>query len=192
MARRVGTAHVLSREKRKVKSGILPTAHEVKLQESDLIVSKTDMKGRITYVNRTFMRISNYAEHEVMGKQHNVIRHPDIPRGVYRLLWQTLKAEQEFFGVVKNLTSDGHFYWVLANVTLDRNANGEVIGYFSVRRCVAPDAVRVASDLYAEMLRIERQAGSAAAPDASLAWLQSAMAERKLSFEQFTLANCRD
>lgn len=192
MARRVGTAHVLSREKRKVKSGILPTAHEVKLQESDLIVSKTDMKGRITYVNRTFMRISNYAEHEVMGKQHNVIRHPDIPRGVYRLLWQTLKAEQEFFGVVKNLTSEGHFYWVMANVTLDRNAKGGVIGYFSVRRRVAPDAVRVASDLYAEMLRIERQAGSAAAPDASLAWLQSAMAERKLSFEQFTLANCRD
>ncbi len=175
-----------------MKSGIRPAAQEIRLQENDLIVSKTDMKGRITYVNRTFMRISNYAEHEVMGKQHNVIRHPDIPRGVYRLLWQTLKAEQEFFGVLKNLTSDGHFYWVLANVTLDRNANGEVVGYFSVRRRVSPDAVRAASDLYAEMLRIERQAGNAAAPDASLAWLQGTMAERKLSFEQFTLASCRD
>jgi aerotaxis receptor len=80
----------------------------------------------------------------------------------------------------------------LANVTLDRNATGEVAGYFSVRRSVSPDAVREASDLYAEMLRIERQAGSAAAPEASLAWLKSAMAERKVSFEQFTLASCRD
>ena len=175
-----------------MKSGVRPTAQEVRLQENDLIVSKTDIKGRITYVNRTFMRISNYAEHEVMGKQHNVVRHPDVPRGMYRLMWDTLKAGNEFFAVLKNLTADGHFYWVLANVTLDRNAVGEVAGYFSVRRSVPADAVRVASDLYAEMLRIERQAGSAAAPDASVAWLQSAMAERKVSFEQFTLASCRD
>lgn len=173
-----------------MKSGVLPTAHEVKLQESDLIVSKTDLKGRITYVNRTFMRISNYAEDEVMGKQHNVIRHPDMPRGVYRLLWETLKAGQEFFGVVKNLTADGHFYWVFANVTLDRTVRGEVIGYFSVRRTVTPEAVRVVSDIYAEMLRIERQVGSATAPEASLAWLRSVMAERKLSYDQFALATC--
>ncbi len=98
-----------------MKSGVRPTAQEVRLQENDLIVSKTDMKGHITYVNRTFMRISNYAEHEVMGKQHNVVRHPDVPRGVYRLMWDTLKAGNEFFGVLKNLTADGHFYWVLAN-----------------------------------------------------------------------------
>ncbi len=175
-----------------MKSGVLPTTHEVKLEENDLIVSKTDLMGRVTYVNRTFMRVSNYAEHEVMGKQHNVVRHPDIPRGVYRLMWETLKAGEEFFGVLKNLTSDGHFYWVLANVTLDRNAQGDVVGYFSVRRSVSPDAVRLVSDIYAEMMRIERQAGSATAPDASLAWLRRVMAERKLSYEQFTLATCRD
>lgn len=175
-----------------MKSGVRPTTQEVRLQENDLIVSKTDIKGRITYVNRTFMRISNYAEHEVMGKQHNVVRHPDVPRGMYRLMWDTLKAGNEFFAVLKNLTADGHFYWVLANVTLDRNAVGEVAGYFSVRRSAPADAVRVASDLYAEMLRIELQAGSAAAPEAAVAWLQSVMAERKVSFEQFTLASCRD
>jgi PAS domain S-box len=81
-----------------LKPKIAPTQHEVRLQDSDLIVSKTDLTGRITYVNRTFMRISNYSESEVLGKQHNVVRHPDMPRGVYRLMWETLKDEREFFG----------------------------------------------------------------------------------------------
>lgn len=173
-----------------MKPRVSPTQQEVRLQDSDLIVSKTDLTGRITYVNRTFMRISNYAESEVLGKQHNVIRHPDMPRGVYRLMWETLKAEQEFFGVVKNLTSDGHFYWVLANVTLDRLPNGEVVGYFSVRRSVSSEAIRIASDLYQQMLRIEREAGAATAPDASLAWLRKLLADKNTNYEQFVLENC--
>ena len=173
-----------------MKPRVSPTQQEVRLQDSDLIVSKTDLTGRITYVNRTFMRISNYAESEVLGKQHNVIRHPDMPRGVYRLMWETLKAEQEFFGVVKNLTSDGHFYWVLANVTLDRLPNGEVVGYFSVRRSVSSEAIRIASDLYQQMLRIEREAGAATAPDASLAWLRKLLADKNINYEQFVLENC--
>ena len=147
-----------------MKPKIAPTQHEVRLQDSDLIVSKTDLTGRITYVNRTFMRISNYSESEVLGKQHNVVRHPDMPRGVYRLMWETLKDEREFFGVVKNMTADGDFYWVLANVTLDRLPDGEVVGYYSVRRSVSAEAIRIASELYNQMMRIERDAGAASAP----------------------------
>lgn len=173
-----------------MKPRVSPTQREVKLQDNELIVSKTDLTGRITYVNRTFMRISDYAEAEVLGKQHNVIRHPDMPRGVYRLMWQTLKAEQEFFGVVKNLTANGDYYWVLANVTLDRLQNGKIMGYFSVRRSVSPAAIAIASELYAQMLRIERESGSAQAPDASLAWLLKTMAENNTTYNQFVLDNC--
>lgn len=173
-----------------MKLRVSPTQHEVRLQDNDLIVSKTDLTGRITYVNRTFMRISNYAESEVLGKQHNVIRHPDMPRGVYRLMWETLKAGQEFFGVVKNLTADGHFYWVLANVTLDRLPDGEVVGYFSVRRSVSSEAIRIASELYEQMLRIEREAGAGSAPDASLAWLRKTLAEKGTHYEHFVLEHC--
>jgi aerotaxis receptor len=173
-----------------LKPKIAPTQHEVRLQDSDLIVSKTDLTGRITYVNRTFMRISNYSESEVLGKQHNVVRHPDMPRGVYRLMWETLKDEREFFGVVKNMTADGDFYWVLANVTLDRLPDGEVVGYYSVRRSVSAEAIRIASELYAQMMRIERDAGAASAPEASLAWLRRTLAEKTTDYDQFVLANC--
>lgn len=170
-----------------MKRDIKPTNVEVPVTDEDVIVSKTDTSGHITYVNRAFMRISNYAERDVLGKQHNVVRHPDMPRGVYRLMWETLKAEREFFGVIKNITSDGDFYWVFANVTPDRDRAETVSGYFSVRRAVSPAAISAASGLYAQMLEVERRAGPAAAPEASLAWLRSNLDGRKLSYERFVL-----
>lgn len=170
-----------------MKGRITPTQREVRLNDDDLIVSKTDLTGRLTYVNRTFMRISNYPEHALLGRQHNVVRHPDMPRGVFRLMWETLKAEREFFGVIKNITSDGDFYWVFANVTPDRDRAETVSGYFSVRRAVSPAAISAASGLYAQMLEVERRAGPAAAPEASLAWLRSNLDGRKLSYERFVL-----
>ncbi len=170
-----------------MKRNIQPTQTEIPLAADDVIVSKTDLSGRVTYVNRTFMRISNYPEHEVLGKQHNIIRHPDMPRGVYRLMWDTLKDGREFFGVVKNMTADGHFYWVFANVTLDWDAKGATSGYFSVRRRVSPAAIRSASALYAEMLRIEREAGPANAPAASIAYLQEKLAAAQTTYDRFAL-----
>ncbi|MBN8440352.1 MAG: PAS domain S-box protein [Thauera sp.] len=170
-----------------MKQKIAPTSVEVPVGDDDVIVSKTDLSGRITYVNRTFMRISNFAEREVLGKQHNVVRHPDMPRGVYRLMWDTLKAEREFFGIVKNLTSDGHFYWVLANVTADRDDDGQSVGYFSVRRHAPASTVRAVSDLYAQMMKIEREAGPAEAPAASAQFLRRLLEEQKTTYDRFVL-----
>lgn len=170
-----------------MKQKIAPTSVEVPVGDDDVIVSKTDLSGRITYVNRTFMRISNFAEREVLGKQHNVVRHPDMPRGVYRLMWDTLKAEREFFGIVKNLTSDGHFYWVFANVTADCDDDGQSVGYFSVRRHAPASAVRAVSDLYAQMMKIEREAGPAEAPAASAQFLRRLLEEQKTTYDRFVL-----
>lgn len=170
-----------------MKQKIAPTSVEVPVGDDDVIVSKTDLSGRITYVNRTFMRISNFAEREVLGKQHNVVRHPDMPRGVYRLMWDTLKAEREFFGIVKNLTSDGHFYWVFANVTADRDDDGQSVGYFSVRRHAPESTVRAVSDLYAQMMKIEREAGLAEAPAASAQFLRRLLEEQKTTYDRFVL-----
>lgn len=170
-----------------MKARITPTQREVRLADDDLIVSKTDSTGRITYANRSFMRISNYPEHALLGQQHNVVRHPDMPRGVYRLMWETLKTEREFFGIIKNMTSDGGFYWVFANVTPDHDRGGGVSGYFSVRRSVSPAAVAAASEFYARMLQLERSAGPATAPEASLAWLRRTLAERQTTYERFVL-----
>ena len=104
---------------------------EVILPADDLIITKTDGRGQITYANRTFMRITGFDEISVLGKPHNIIRHPDMPRGVFRLMWKTLASQREFFGFVKNYTVDGGFYWVFANVTPDMGADGKLKGYFS-------------------------------------------------------------
>ena len=122
---------------------ITPRNHEVILEDEDIIVSKTDLKGRITYANRIFMRISGYNEEESLGHPHNIIRHPDMPRGVYYFMWKTLQAEHEFFGFVKNLCIDGSYYWAFANVTCDYNLDDRVVGYYSVRR-KTPDAAKQA------------------------------------------------
>ena len=111
-----------------------PTALERTMRENDFIVSKTDLKGRITYCNRIFIEFAGYAEHELLGAPHNLIRHPDMPRGVFQFLWDSLHAERECFAYVKNMSKDGGFYWVLANVTPSYGEDGRVEGYFSVRR----------------------------------------------------------
>ena len=117
-----------------MKKNIVPNNHEKKLGDNDFIVSKTDTTGKITYANRIFMEIAGYPESELLGVQHNIIRHPDMPRGVFRFMWDTLKKGDEFFGFAKNLCADGGFYWVFANITPDYDKNGKLQGYYSVRR----------------------------------------------------------
>lgn len=163
------------------------TQDEVRVRADQYLISKTDLKGRITYANAAFIAISGFTREELIGKAHNIVRHPDMPRGVYRLMWETLKAEREFFGVIKNMTADGDFYWVFANVTPDRDRGGAVSGYFSVRRSVSPSAVTAASELYAQMRQIEHNAGPASAPEASLAWLRRTLAERQTTYERLVL-----
>lgn len=171
-----------------MKPKITPTNREITLKDDEFIVSKTDIKGRITYANRVFMRIANYSEDQLLGTQHNIVRHPDIPRGVFRLLWNTLKEEQEFFGYVKNMTADGDFYWVFANITPDWNLNDDVVGYYSVRRKPKRSALEVITPIYREMLALEQRLPPAEAPDASIQLLQDKLKGLKLSYEEFVLS----
>lgn len=171
-----------------MKRNIQPTQREVLLQPEDVIVSKTDLSGRITYANRVFMRIANYPERDLLNVQHNIVRHPDMPRGAFKLLWETLKAEREFFGYVKNMTSDGDYYWVFANVTPDYNAQGKVVGYFSVRRKPKLEAVQTMAGIYREMLDVERNAGPANAPDASIRFVQDKLKSLGTTYDRFILS----
>src|SRR5690554_586707 len=157
---------------------------EVKLSESDIIVSKTDPKGRITYANRRFMQIAGYAEPELLGKPHNLIRHKDMPRGVFRFLWHTLQQKEEFFGYVKNATSDGGFYWVFANITPDYKADSSLAGYFSVRRRPNYAAVKQVNEWYKKMLVIESKETASRAPEASLLWLKEQIKQQGCSYNE--------
>ena len=91
-------------------SNLTPTNHERFFPDDEIIVSKTDLRGRITYVNETFMTVADFSEEELLGQPHSIIRHPDMPRCVFKLLWDTLQAKQEIFAFVKNMSRNGDFY----------------------------------------------------------------------------------
>jgi len=166
---------------------ITPTNQEKVMREGDLIVSKTDIKGRITYGNRTFNEYSGFKESELLGTQHNIIRHPDMPRAVFKLLWDRLQAGQEVFAFVKNISKDGSFYWVLANVTPSYDAQGTLLGYFSVRRKPNPKAIAQIQPLYRQMLQAERSAGTRDAIAASTQLLTGTLAANQISYDDFVL-----
>ncbi len=129
------------------------------VNESDFIVSKTDLKGRITYCNVPFMKIVGARESELIGKPHNIIRHPDMPRVVFKLLWERIKNKQEIFAFVKNRAFNGDFYWVFANITASTDANGAIIGYYSVRRKPNPKGVEFMQGVYKQLLDAEKTGG---------------------------------
>ncbi len=164
---------------------VTPTNRAMELQPDEFIVSKTDTQGRITYANRVFMRLSGYTEAELLGANHNILRHPDMPKGVYKLFWDTISQGGEFFGFVKNLCKTGDHYWVFATVTPDFDARGRIEGYFSVRRRPAAGAVERITPLYEHMLDIERRTGGAGAAAASLTYLQEQLREEHAGYEPF-------
>lgn len=137
---------------------ITPTDTEVFFREDELIVSKTDPKGRLTYVNRLFCRIADYDETDLLGKPHSIIRHPDMPRAVFKLLWDTVADGEEIFAYVKNMTRRGDFYWVFAHVTPSYDQSKNIVGYHSNRRVPNRDVINNAIvPLYDELLREERR-----------------------------------
>ena len=123
------------------------TQQEVPLSETDLILSTTDLQGKITYVNHDFMRVSGFEEHELIGQPHNILRHPDMPEEAFADLWANLKACRAWTGIVKNRCKNGDHYWVEANVS-PLMEKGEVIGYTSVRGKASRAQIEAADGAY--------------------------------------------
>jgi len=171
-----------------MKQSITPTQVEHKMGADDFIVSKTDLKGRITYANRIFMKLGQYPLESLLNTQHNIVRHPGMPRGVFKMLWETLKQGDEFFGFIKNMCANGDYYWVFANVTADLNVNGQLQGYYSVRRQPPESALAIIKPVYQEMLSIEKRLGSKEGPDKSIAYLNQVLDEKSISYQEFALS----
>ncbi|WP_229071253.1 PAS domain-containing protein [Actinoplanes sp. DH11] len=162
-----------------------PTGTERTFGDGELIVSKTDPRGVITYANDVFLRVSALAEEDAVGQPHNIIRHPDMPRAVFKLLWDTLKQEQEIFAYVLNLAADGAHYWVFAHVTPSYDTAGRLVGYHSNRRVPSRTAVAAADELYAVLRAAERRHDHT--PDAvaaGVAALQAVLAERGSTYDE--------
>lgn len=152
----------------------------------ELIVSKTDLKGRITYANDVFLRVSAFEEGDALGQPHNVIRHPAMPRCIFALLWETLEAGQEIFAYVVNLASDGAHYWVFAHITPSFDSSGRTVGYHSNRRVASPAAVAACSEFYGRLVAVEKQhAKPADAIAASTAALKVELARLGQTYDEF-------
>lgn len=163
------------------------TGVERHFPENDVIVTKTDLGGRITYANGVFLNISDLRENEAIGAAHNIIRHPHMPAGIFRLLWNTLGEGREIFAYVLNRAMNGDHYWVLAHITPSFDMAGTVRGYHSNRRVPAPRVVRdVIAPLYQTLLREEQSAPTKAkGMEKSLATLTGILASKDMDYERF-------
>lgn len=124
--------------------------HEYKLDKETIIVSETDAKGRIIYANEDFCKISKFTKDELIGKPHNIVRHPDMPKAAFADLWKTIQEGNIWKGIVKNRSKDGGYYWVNATVYPSQTAEGE-IRYFSVRVRPTIDEIEKAEAIYATL-----------------------------------------
>jgi len=123
---------------------------ETEVPEDELIVSRTNLQGKITYANETFASISGYSADELIGSPHNIVRHPDMPRSVFQKMWETIQKEQMWTGYVKNLRKDGGFYWVYAEVS-GVYKDGKLVEYKSLRAPVDESVKLEFQDRYDEL-----------------------------------------
>jgi len=164
------------------------TGVERRFRDDEIIVSKTNAKGQITYCNDVFMRVAGYGENELMGKAHSIVRHPAMPRCVFKLLWDTIEARKEIFAYVVNRAKSGDHYWVFAHVTPDLDDAGAILGYHSFRRSPEPSAIAAITPIYAALLAEEgRHANPKQGMEAATAMLHSVLANKGVSYEQFVL-----
>ncbi|MEA1891442.1 MAG: PAS domain S-box protein [Campylobacterota bacterium] len=154
-----------------------PTEIEKEVTSVDLIVSKSDEEGNITYVNPIFSKISEYTQGKLLDEPHSVLRHPDMPKVIFKYLWANIKLGNDVVAYVKNLCKDGSFYWVIATVKMAKNPDGSFRNYMSTRRCITDSAKQTISQLYKELLDAEKSDGV----DASQTLLDSFLANNGVS-----------
>lgn len=136
------------------------TTNEMQLNKDDFIVSKTDTKGNIIYCNEIFAKMAGYPASSLIGANHNLIRHPHMPKLAFKMAWDLIKNKKEFFGFIQNLTIDGGYYWVFAYITADLDASSKIISYTSVRRKAPQSAIDQILPLYKLLLDAENRGGT--------------------------------
>jgi len=165
---------------------IQPTGVERSFEPSEIIVSKTDTKGIITYANQVFLTIAGYAENEVMGQPHNMIRHPEMPRCIFKYLWETVQSGREIFAYVVNLCKNGDHYWVYAHVTPTFDKSMNIVGYHSSRRCPEERPLATIKKLYPALLAEERRYSSPKdSVDASMGMVLNLLSEKGVGYDEF-------
>ena len=158
------------------------SSKEIPLDKKRYIVSKTDAKGIIQYGNDYFVEISGYKESELIGQPHNMIRHPDMPKIIFKLMWERINLGENIFAVVKNLAKNGDYYWVVTEFEprIDKLSN-KIIGHTAFRKSVDEKTLNVIKPLYTTLLAIETKSGV----EASERYLLGFLEEKGLSYDDF-------
>lgn len=159
-----------------------PIDEEIVLDPKRYIVSKTDLKGIIEYGNDYFVEISGYKEYELIGKPHNMIRHPDMPRIAFKMMWDRIKNGENFMALVKNLAKDGRYYWVLTEFEAKRDAlSGKIVNYTAFRKAAPRKAINAIIPIYQKLLEIESQGGL----EASERYLRGFFEDKGVTYDEY-------
>ncbi|MEM6491478.1 MAG: PAS domain-containing protein [Pseudomonadota bacterium] len=160
------------------------TGVERTVDPARLLVSKTDLTGKIVYFNDYFRELAGFTRAELMGAPHSIVRHPQTPRAIYKRMWARIANDKrEMFAFIVNRCANGDHYWVVAHVTPSFNTKGQVTGYHSNRRATTPGVIKdVIAPLYAEMCAAEDAAANG----------EAALAAGETALDAFIAARGRD
>ncbi len=159
-----------------------PLDKEIKLDPKRYIVSKTDAKGIIEYGNDYFVEISGYKESELIGKPHNIVRHPDMPKVAFKLMWESISKGNNFVAIVKNMAKDGRYYWVFTEFEPKVDAlSNTITGYTAFRKAAPKKAVDTMVPIYKKLLEIEAEGGM----EASEKYLKGFLEENRTTYDEF-------
>ncbi len=151
-----------------------PVDEAIKLDKYKYIMSRTDTRGVIEFGNDYFIEISGYTAEELIGKPHNIIRHPDMPGVIFKLMWDRLKQGKNIYAVVKNLAKDGRYYWVTTKFEIKKHPiENTIIGYMAYRQAASPKAIEIIEPLYKELRNIEQTSGIEASEKYLIGYLDS-------------------
>jgi len=154
---------------------------EIKIKANQILFTKTDLKGNIVFGNDTFEKITGFKSDQYIGKPHNIIRHQDMPRTIFKMMWDTIKKGEAFTGIIKNTTIDGDYYWVATDFTMDKDKNGNIIGYEAMRMNISNKAKKEMEELYRRVREIEKSDGMEGAED----YINELLKIQEISFNDY-------
>jgi len=159
-----------------------PIDREVQWDKTKTLISETDVKGTITNVNDVFCAVAHYSASELIGQPHNLIRHPDMPKVVFKILWENLKGKNNFHAIIKNLSKSGRYYWVITNFEIIRNEKDEITHYVSYRKALPKHLINEhIAPLYERLLKIEKANGM----EVSERYFNGFLEDRKTTYDAF-------
>lgn len=159
-----------------------PNDHEIFIEPGRFIISKSDSEGKIISGNELFIETSGYTEKELIGKQHSLLRHPDMPGVMFKLIWDRIVYESPVTVLIKNLTKDGSFYWTVTEFETKKDKlSGKIKYYTAIRRAAPKSAVKTIEPLYVKLAQIETRKNM----NASEAYLIEFLEEQSMSYDDF-------